>query len=115
MIDLMWVEHKRVLLAMTVWNEDMEVLGDHRIMTMDLMQMNVDLEHRVGGPRVREKKDAESKEKRPLSWKKRVKDEDWIRFREVLCQELKERKEDQRRLILSRQDKKEWRRLGGIG
>ena len=49
-IDLMWVEHKRVqdVLAMTVWNEDMEVLGDHRIMTMDLMRMNVDLEHRVG-------------------------------------------------------------------
>ena len=53
--------------------------------------MNVDLEHR---PRVREKKDAESKEKRPLSWKKRVKDEDWIRFREVLCQELKEKKRE---------------------
>ena len=54
-IDLLWVEHKRVqdVFAMRVWNEDMEVLGDHRIVTMDMLRMDL---HRPNELRVREEK-----------------------------------------------------------
>ena len=93
-IDLMWVEHKRVqdVLALTVWNEDFEVLGDHRIVTMDFSQLNLDLQCRPAGVREENTRTTEDKEKRPLSWKKRVKEDDWKRFREILCRELTERK-----------------------
>ena len=42
-IDLLSVEHKRVqdVLAVRIWNEDMEVLGDHRIVTMDMLRMDL--------------------------------------------------------------------------
>ena len=109
-IDLMWVEHKRVqdVLALTVWNEDFEVLGDHRIVTMDFSQLNLDLQCRAAGLRVREEntRRTEDKEKRPLSWKKRVKEDDWKRFREILCRELTERKEHS--------EKKEMRQKGQV-
>ena len=108
MIDLMWVEHKRVqdVLALTVWNEDFEVLGDHRIVTMDFSQLNLDLQYRAAGLRMRKEntRTIEDKEKRPLSWKKRVKEDDWERFREILCRELIERKEHSERTGRNRED-----------
>ena len=64
-------------------------------MTMDFSQLNLDLQCRAAGLRVREEntRTTEDKEKRPLSWKKRVKEDDWKRFREILCRELTERNE----------------------
>ena len=59
-------------------------------MTMDMLRMDFS---RTNELRVREEtKDTKSKEKRPLSWKKRVSEENWKLFHELLCKELKERK-----------------------
>jgi hypothetical protein len=95
-IDLVWVDYriiKKVMNGLVVWNKDTEILGDHRIVTMDFKWRESEGREEKSTSSVDEQQDLKT-EKRPVSWKKRAKAEDWMVFRELLGRELKERKEE---------------------
>jgi len=89
----------------TVWDHEMEILGDHRIVTLDYKWEVAEKEQEKKKKKKKKKKrelGIENKtrvEKRPLSWRKRAREEEWKKFRELLRDEMKEKKERKREQI----------------